>query len=203
MWKATRCTDRAPLAGEGATRWTRRGALRAALWAIGCAAACAGLACVPAEPPPPEVPPSPAAGGAPVEFGYATATGGVLTSTELRGRFTVIALVATYDLASQAQIKVLGRVAKNHAPRVNVAAIAMEPAENAPLVAAFAQGLGVPFPVAIADGRTLAGHGPFEGLHHVPSVVILDRDGREVFRHVGAMDEKPIHEELERLGARR
>jgi hypothetical protein len=138
-----------------------------------------------------------------VEFGYATATGGHLTSTELRGRFTVIALVATYDIASQAQIKVLGLVARNHAPRVNVAAIALEPPENAPLVAAFALGLGVPYPVAIADARTLEGHGPFEGLRHVPSIVVLDREGREVYRHVGAMDEKPLRAELERLGARR
>jgi hypothetical protein len=196
MWKATRSIDRARRL-DGATS-----ALRSALGAF-VLVVCGSAACVPAEPLPPEVPPSPAANSPPVEFGYATTNGGQLTSTELRGRFAVLAFVATYDLASQAQIKVLGLVQRNHAPRVNVAAIALEPPENAPLVAAFADGLRVPFPVALADARTLAGHGPFEGLRHVPSIVILDRDGREVYRHLGAMDEKPLRAELERLGARR
>lgn len=163
----------------------------------------AGLACVPAEPLPPDVPPAPPPSSPPVEFGYPTTGGGRLTSVELRGRFAVIALVTTYDLASQAQLKVLGLLARNHAPRINVAAIALEPVENAPLVEAYATGLRLPFPIALADERTVEGRGPFEGLRHVPSIVILDRDGREVFRHIGAMDEKPIHAELERLGARR
>lgn len=188
MWKATRSTR-----------------LRAAgVVAVGLALlAGVEVACVPAEPLPPEVPPAPPPSSAPVEFGYPTTGGGRLTSAELRGRFTVLALVATYDLASQAQLKVLGLVLRNHSPRVNVAAIVLGPPENAPLVEAYATGLRLPFPIALADERTVEGRGPFEGLRHVPSIVILDRDGREVFRHVGAMDEKPLHAELARVGARR
>ncbi len=161
------------------------------------------VGCVPAEPLPTETPEAPRSNGLPVTFGYETADGGRLSSLELRGRFTVIAFVATYDLASQAQLKVLGHVLRDHSPRVNVAAIDLDPVENKPLVKAFAAKLQAPFPIAIADARTVEGHGPFEGLHNVPSIVILDRDGREVFRHAGAMDERPLRKELERAGAHR
>lgn len=134
-----------------------------------------------------------------IQFSYETTDGKELTSFDLHGRLTVIALIATYDLPSQAQIKVLSLLSRNHKPRVNVAAIALDPPENKPLVIAFAQSLRLPFPVGIADEATIAGRGPFEGLSAVPSVVILDRGGREVYRHVGAIDEKPLHAELDRI----
>src|SRR5690349_19771168 len=133
---------------------------------------------------PPASPTSP-----PIRFSYETTDGRTLQASDLRGRFTVIALVATYDLTSQAQMKVLSLVQRSHAPRVNVAAIALDPAENRPLVIAFAQSLGFDFPVAIADAETIAGRGPFGALNAVPSVLILDRSGREVYRHVAAIDE--------------
>ena len=41
----------------------------------------------------------------------------------------------------------------------------------------------------IADAATIVGEGPFAGLHHVPSVVILDKEGREAWRHVGFVDQ--------------
>jgi hypothetical protein len=134
-----------------------------------------------------------------VQFAYETTDSGTLRASELRGRLTVIALVATYDFASQAQMKVLGLVQRNHAPRVNVAAIALDPPANKPLVIAFAQSVRANFQVGIGDQAAIEGRGPFKGLRAVPSIVILDRDGREAFRHVGAMDEKPIHAELDRI----
>jgi hypothetical protein len=59
--------------------------------------------------------------------------------------------------------------------------------------------------VALADAATIAGEGPFSGLHHVPSVVILDAEGREAFRHVGLITQEALEEVLrgiEREGAR-
>lgn len=167
------------------------------------ALASTAAACVDAGPLPAAQPAPPPANGPPLSFVYQTTDGGLLTSAELLGRFTVIAFAATYDLTSQAQLKVLGIVQRDHAPRLNVAALVLEPPENKPLVVAFAQGLDLHFPVALADAGTIAGHGAFEGLRAVPSVVILDREGREVLRHVGPLDVKQLEAALESVGAGR
>ena len=153
--------------------------------------------------PPPLEQPAVEPDAPPVAFEYDTTDGGVLTSAGLRGRFTVLAFVATWDLISQAQIKVLGLVQRDHTPRVNVAAILIGPPENRPIDVAYGQSLRVPFPIAIAGPGVLEGTGPFAGVRAVPSIVILDRDGRIVLRHTGPMEVKPLREELTRLGARR
>lgn len=190
---------------QGAFR--RGGALhlrRAAIAACGllAVASCAATltACVDAAPLPVEAPPPPS-DGPPVDFAFETTDGGRLASIDLRGRLTVLGFVATYDLASQAQVKILGLVQRSHTPRVNVAIIALEPPDNKPLVIAFAQSLDLRFPVGIADQRTIEGRGPFENLRSVPSVVILDREGREAFRHIGTIEEKQIHAALDRIAA--
>lgn len=177
-----------------------RSAAVAACGLLAVAACTALTACVDATPLPVEAPPPPS-DGPPVDFVYETTDGGRLTSIELRGRLTVLAFVATYDLASQAQVKILGLVQRSHTPRVNVAVIALEPPDNKPLVIAFAQSLDLRFPVGLADQGTIEGHGPFADLRSVPSVVILDREGREAFRHSGTIEEKQLHAELDRIAA--
>lgn len=159
-------------------------------------------ACVEAGPAPVVEAAPPPVSGPPVTFSFETTDGGRLRDADVRGRFTVLAFVATYDLTSQAQVKVLGMVQRDHRPRVNVAAVVLEPPENKPLVIAFAQGLDLRFPVAIADEDTVAGHGAFEGLHAVPAVVILDREGREVHRHIGPYDQKQLEAALDAAGAK-
>jgi hypothetical protein len=168
-------------------------------WVLAATVACALAACVDAAPLPiAEAPPAPAY-GPPVEFVYETTDGGHLAAADLRGRLTVIAFIATYDLDSQGLVKILGFVQRSHTPRVNVAAIALEQPDNKPLVIAFAESLDLRFPVALADERTIAGRGPFDKLHSVPSVVILDREGREAYRHIGGLGEKAIHAALDQI----
>jgi hypothetical protein len=108
----------------------------------------------------------------------------------------VIAFGTTYDVPSQAQVKFLAQVHRDHTPRINVALIVLEQPENEVLVAAFADALGLRFPVALADAATIRGEGPFAGLRHVPSVVILDREGRERTRNLGLMSNVEIEEAL-------
>jgi len=198
--KATRPIDNARPAPRGTAPSQRRGdtrirfILRAILPIV--VFACGAPACVDAAPLPAAEPKPPPPDSPPVAFVYETADGGTLTSAQLHGRYVVIALAATYDLTSQAQLKVRGMVQRDHKPRLNVAALVLEPPENKPLVVAFAQGLDLHFPVALADERTIAGHGAFEGLRAVPSVVILDREGREVLRHIGPLDVKQLEAAL-------
>jgi hypothetical protein len=134
--------------------------------------------------------------GAPLTFTYETLDGKQLTSDSLRGRITVIAFLTTYDFTSQAEARFLSSLTHRHVPRINAAALILEAPENLPLVQAFASTLALPYPVAMADSATIAGEGPFSGLHHVPSIVILDREGREVYRHVGLIEEAALDQAI-------
>jgi hypothetical protein len=129
-------------------------------------------------------------------FAFTTLEGKLVTHKTFRGRMTVIALVTTYDTASQAQTRFLTSVAHRHTPRTNALLLVLEPATHLPLVQAYASSLGVDYPVAFADGATVAGEGAFDGLHTVPSVVILDKRGREVWRKVGLVNAKELSEAL-------
>lgn len=137
-----------------------------------------------------------AATGAPVHFAYETLQGKPLTSESLRGRVTVIAFLTTYDFPSQAEARFLSSIARRHTPRINAAALILEAEDNRPLAEAFTAALSLPYPVILADEATIAGEGAFAGLHHVPSIVILDREGREAYRHVGLIQEAPLDEAI-------
>ncbi len=141
------------------------------------------------------VPPS----GDVVTFRYPDVRGGELSSEKFRDRISVIAFITTYDLPSQAQVRFLSQVWKNHAPRINAALLVLEQPENLPLVEAYANSLQIPYPVAMADAATIKGAGPFAGLHHVPSIVILDRKGYERFRHLGALSADALEAALTKV----
>lgn len=130
--------------------------------------------------------------GDPVRFTYETLDGKPLTSESLRGRITVIAFLTTYDFPSQAEARFLSSTTRRHTPRVNALALILEAPENRPLVEAFTDALKLPYPVALADEATIAGEGAFAGLHAVPSIVILDREGREAYRHIGLLEETQL-----------
>ena len=83
-----------------------------------------------------------------------------------------------------------------------MAVLVLEASENPPLLEAFAQTMALEYPVALADAATIAGQGPFAGLHHVPSVVLLDRQGREAWRHLGLADEAMMEAALREAEAR-
>src|SRR5690606_11814278 len=141
-------------------------ALAVALGAAGC------VADAPAEAPvlpTASFAPEPGPGTPPVAFAWTDLRGRPLSTASMRGRVTVLAFIATYDVASQAQARFLTALSRRHVPRLNVALVILEQPSNQPLVEAFVDSLGIEYPVAFADAATLAGEGPFEGLHHVPS----------------------------------
>ncbi len=143
---------------------------------------------------------APRAASAPLSLDLTLLDGKRLTSADLAGRLTLVAFLASYDTASQAEAHIVAAVVTRHKPRVNGLGIALEPATNRPLVEAFAQALELPYPVAMADDKTLAGEGPFAGLHHVPALVLLDREGREVWRYFGVATAETLEAVLAREG---
>jgi hypothetical protein len=133
----------------------------------------------------PETPKATIATGATIHFSYPTLDGQTLSTTTLAGRYSVLAFITTYDHFSHAQARFLSAVANKHVPRINAGLIVLEPPQNLVLVEAFTKVVAPPYPVAMADEATIRGEGPFQDLHEVPSVVILDQRGREVWRHKG------------------
>lgn len=119
----------------------------------------------------------------------------------MAGRITVIGFITTYDVMSQAQVRFLDRLSREHVPRLNVAVLVLELPENRPMVEAFVSALELPFPVAMADAATIRGEGPFRGLHHVPAITILDREGRERLRHLGPLDRAGLEEAVVKVEA--
>ncbi len=137
-----------------------------------------------------------------IQFVYGTTDGDELSSRTTRGRATAILFVATYDLASQVQAKQLQQILKSHTPRINAGAIVLEGAEYATLADVFKQSLALSYPVAMADAATLAGRGPFGRIAELPTVFVLDRSGREVWRHSGPADPAAIDAALASAGRR-
>lgn len=138
--------------------------------------------------PEPARPKAAAPSGPPVEFSFASIDEREVSSASLRGRATVIAFLTTYAAPSTVQARYLKKVAADHVPRINAALVFYEQPENRPLVRIFRDSLGLSIPTAMADAESIAGRGPFKGIDTVPSVVVLDSAGREVYRKVGVAD---------------
>lgn len=139
--------------------------------------------------------------GNPISFGYPTLDGNVLSTSSVAGRYTVLSFITTYDHFSHAQARFLSTVMKKHVPRINAGAIVLEPPQNRILVEAFVKVVAPPYPVAMADEATIHGEGPFLDLREVPTTVILDQLGREVWRHKGLASNDLIDAALDSLRA--
>ena len=128
-------------------------------------------------------------------FSFVTTDGTYVASATLRGRITIVVFITTYDLLSQAQLRFVAELVREHKPRLNALALALEPAENLPLAQAMSEALHLPFPVAFADAETIAKSDAF-GISATPSLVILTRDGRASWRRTGLVDKRQIEAAL-------
>jgi hypothetical protein len=151
---------------------------------------------------------SPPGGGQAVSFGYDTLDARPLSSESTRGKPTVLAFITTYDLTSQAQVNFLVAMAKNDKVKnskgddgwnVNYGLVALQERTERELIEVYRTNLGVTFPVALADPGTISGGGPFGDVHHIPTVVILDREGRIVWRRSGLAKSEEIRAGLRGL----
>lgn len=86
----------------------------------------------------------------------------------------------------------LGAVHRVHVPRFNACAIVLESAESSVLADVFRRSLDLPFPVAIADSVELRSSAHFFDIDRVPTLVLLDREGREVVRHAGLFEDQEL-----------
>ena len=175
---------------EASPRLGRAAAIAIAIGSTGCAS----------EPPPAQPVFASTARSAPLHFSYPLIDGRSWLSAEtLRGRPTVIGFLATYDMASQAQARFLNGIARRLAGRMQFAAVMLERADNRPLIIAFRDGLALGYPVAMGDADLIGGGGPFGDVHVVPSTVVLDAQGRLVWKKLGLASEEEIEKVLRDL----
>jgi hypothetical protein len=121
----------------------------------------------------------------PVSYAFDTLDERPVSSVAHRGKPTVLAFITTGDIVGQAQIDYLVAMAKNDGARVNYALVALHPRKEIVLVEAYISALKVEFPVALADPSVMTPQGPFGEFSAVPTVVVLDREGRIVWKHTG------------------
>jgi hypothetical protein len=118
--------------------------------------------------------------------------GTVLTAENTRGRVTALLFVTSYDLPSQIAARRLEEALHRHKPRINAACIVLEAADNAVLVQTFRDTLHLSYPVAIADVVELRASSAFSEIDRVPTLVLLDRRGRERLRWSGGFEPQEL-----------
>ena len=119
------------------------------------------------------------------QFDFGTTDGEELSSATTRGRVTVLVFVTTFDLASQLVARRLNQVARAHHPRINAGAVVLEAPNSAPLADVFRSALELSYPVALADLPALEQSSGLGEVRSVPTVLVLNGEGREVVRKFG------------------
>jgi hypothetical protein len=126
-----------------------------------------------------------------------------VSSESTRGRVTALLFITMFDIASQVTARRLGEVLVALTPRANAAAVVIEPPLYAELLPTYRESLSLPYPVVMADYATQSGTGPFGDISHVPTLVVLDREGYETFRHQGPLEADEVERALRQAGDRR
>jgi hypothetical protein len=122
-----------------------------------------------------------------------------VSSEAMRGKTTVIAFITTGDIVGQAQVSYLVHMAMNDADKVNYAVVALHPRKEIVLVEAYRKTLGVEFPVALGDASATHVRGPFGEIPAVPTVVVLDREGRLVWKHTGLAKNEELRGHMRKI----
>ncbi len=120
-----------------------------------------------------------------VAWTFAGTDGSAVTANDMLGRVTIVLFLSTYDPASQIAAARFDHCIHTLPRRTNAIAVAMEPPDYAVLVSTFRDSLRLTYPVLMPDPATLLGQGPFGKIDVVPTWVVLDPYGREVWRGIG------------------
>lgn len=135
-------------------------------------------------------------------FAFVSTQGEPFSSRSTEGLATAVLFVTTYDLASQVEAKRLGEVVYYQRPPANAGAVVLESEEYAVLADAFRTSLGLSYPVCLADEATRSGKGPFGKVDRVPTLVVLDRSGVEIWRREGLATRSEMQKALARASRR-
>jgi thiol-disulfide isomerase/thioredoxin len=124
----------------------------------------------------------------PPTFSFDSLDARPVTSDAMRGKTSVLVFITTWDVASQAEVTFLVKMAEHDGGSVNYAIVALQEPEARELVEQYARVMKVTFPVAMGDTAMLTTAGPLGDVGKVPTVVILDDTGRVVYRSSGVIN---------------
>jgi hypothetical protein len=132
-------------------------------------------------------------------YSYRATDGSHVDGAHMRGRFTVLLFITTFDSASQLMARQLNDILRTHRPRINAAAIVLETPDYAPLAQVFHDSLGLVYPVALADATTLHGQSAFGSIRRVPTLIILNPRGERVWERPGFVPPAVIEQTLDSM----
>lgn len=133
---------------------------------------------------------------APLELSLRTSSGGEIDVGDLRGGLVLLAMLGTYDDASQAALESLSRFDRHHEDVVVIAVLAQQGAEL--LVDAYASAADVAFPITFTeDGSLLAGTTALGRIDTIPTFVSIDATGVPAARIEGFATERALDDLVE------
>jgi len=143
-----------------------------------------------------------AANGPRLDLGIRLTDGSWLELADLRGTAVLVFVFATFDVASQANLKSLRPFIPQH-PEVIVVGVAAQPHAE-PLVQAWAYALDPPFVVgADPRGSVETGTSMLGKIEIVPTFILFDAEGYEVDRTTGLLSEGDLARFVEPLTGKR
>jgi hypothetical protein len=175
----------------------RSRALRLARTALTTWIAAASPACTASSLPEPVAARTPLEAGPVALFSYPATDGSRVDTARMRGRFTTLLFITTFDSASQLMARQLNQILHTHMPRINVAAIVLEGPDYAPFAQVFHDSLALDYPVAMADAATLRGESSFGPIRRVPTLVVLNPHAELVWEHEGFLPPAAIEQALD------
>jgi cytochrome c biogenesis protein CcmG, thiol:disulfide interchange protein DsbE len=127
------------------------------------------------------------------QFSVTDLNGNVVSSQSLRGKIVLVDFWATWCVPCESEIPHLVEWQKQHAADgLQVVGISMD--DTSAPVKAYVAKHGMPYPVAMADDRTIAAFGGVLGL---PANILIARDGHVIAKHVGVTDINQLQKEVE------
>jgi hypothetical protein len=122
--------------------------------------------------------------GAVVDLSMPSLEGGDMSFAQFRGKIAVVHFIDVGSLAAQLDLEDERKLRGD--PGVALVEVALD-VSGYKLVQPWANGAGVDWPVMLATDELRAGSTPFGAVNYTPTTVILDKDGRIAWAHVGAM----------------
>jgi hypothetical protein len=121
-----------------------------------------------------------------------------VSSAAFAGKAVALVFVTTYDPISQQQLNYDLPLAGEF-PNVTFVLVALQDAQARELVELYRDTMKVKFPVALADAATIAGGGTLGDVHHIPTTVLIARDGRIAWRHESGVMPAELRDHLKKL----
>ena len=121
-----------------------------------------------------------------------------VSSAAMMGKPVALVFVTTYDPISQQQVNYDLPLAADF-PNVTFVLVALQDPSARELVEIYRDTLKIKFPVALADAATIAGGGTLGDVHHIPTTLLVARDGKIAWRNEGGVMPAEMREHLKKL----